>query len=1248
MGACLLFLLFACNDADKAGVDTGLTSAGLTDTSSGGDGGDGGGEGADTDCETRTWYYDEDGDGWGDEDNSVESCEHVEGAGYTYGDCDDSDPDVHPDATEVCDGIDNDCNGDADGDDAADPSTFYVDDDADGHGDPDNTVESCSQPSDAVSEADADDCDDTDGGVYPGATERCDGVDEDCDGEVDEDAVDMTTWFSDGDGDGYGLSGTGTDACEAPSGHVDDETDCDDDDSAVNPGAAEVCNEIDDDCDGLVDDEDTVTAPRSWYDDADSDGYGDATTYVGACDQPFGTVSDATDCDDTDADVNPAADEICNEIDDDCDGLIDDDDTSLTGATTWYTDSDGDGYDDSSTGVTSCAQPSGTVELDGDCEDADAESSPDTEEICDGIDNDCDGDTDEGDAAPSTWYADLDGDGSGDAGSSIEACEEPSMYVSNDDDCDDADPGSSADGTEICDGLDNDCDGTADEDATDMTTWYADLDGDGWGDETDSVEACEQPSQYVSNAADCDDMDSSVGSGGTEICDGVDNDCDGTVDGGDATDAATWYEDADGDGYGAGHTGFADCDPGSGYTTSDGDCDDGSADVNPDVDEICNGIDDDCDGLVDADDASVTDADIYFDDADGDGWGDDSTATTSCEELSGMVTAANDCDDTDADTNPAADETCDDEDDDCDGDIDENAIDVLTWYADLDGDGEGDPGNLAWACDQPSGYQADGFDCDDTDPAAFPGADEYCDGKDDDCDALIDEDSVDALTVYEDADGDGYGLTSSTSEACEEGDGWSFTDGDCDDEDAANSPGGTEICDEQDNDCDGLVDDDDSSLVDATLWYEDADGDGYGHASSSLAQCEEPSGYLDDDSDCDDTSADRFPGAEELCNSVDDDCDNVTDEDACIDVSNVDASYFAYATGDLEISSDTTFDTNTGVIDGIRGKGDNEIDGIWYDLIYQEDGTTVALLAVASLDISATLTVEGDWPLVIFVDGDADISGEIDGKGDDGEDALETSTGTYAAGGPGAGGGHGGDGSDSKASGHEDGEGDGGGAAASPGAATGNGGGGGGACWGGGGGAADVDGIDGDASAGGSGGTSSGNGGDGGAITMSSTLVPLVSGSGGGGATSTLDGDPAGNGAAGGGGGLGLQISAKGTLTLDGDIDVSGGAGGDGWGGGGGGGSGGGVLLEAKHLFLNGSLYAEGGAGGDGDQGVSASGNGGGEGSHASPGGGGASANGGGGGGAAGVIYLRYLNSYTSGGTLSPSDGSGCTASASM
>lgn len=171
-----------------------------------------------------------------------------------------------------------------------------------------------------------------------------------------------------------------------------DATDCDDGRADVNPGASEVCDgATDEDCDGLVDDADpSVTATTAWYADGDLDGYGGATG-VAACVAPAGHLGTSTDCDDATGTVNPAAAEACNGIDDDCDALVDDDDTAISNPETWYADEDGDGHGGAAT-TTACVQPSGYASADDDCDDADTDAHPGATEVCeDGTDQDCDG-----------------------------------------------------------------------------------------------------------------------------------------------------------------------------------------------------------------------------------------------------------------------------------------------------------------------------------------------------------------------------------------------------------------------------------------------------------------------------------------------------------------------------------------------------------------------------------------------------------------------------------------------------------------------------------------------------------------------------------------------------------------------------------------------------------------------------------------------------------------------------------------
>ncbi len=175
---------------------------------------------------------------------------------------------------------------------------YYPDVDNDSYGDGDGiTVSTCSAVAPSGYVVDATDCNDGDGSINPGATEICNLIDDNCDFVIDE---------------GFDVDNDGFTSCGG---------DCNDNDNTVYPGAAEVCNGVDDDCNLLVDDGLTFI---TYYADVDGDTYGDASSAVSTCNgAPVGYVSNSSDCNDNNAAVNPAATEICNTIDDDCDGLID-------------------------------------------------------------------------------------------------------------------------------------------------------------------------------------------------------------------------------------------------------------------------------------------------------------------------------------------------------------------------------------------------------------------------------------------------------------------------------------------------------------------------------------------------------------------------------------------------------------------------------------------------------------------------------------------------------------------------------------------------------------------------------------------------------------------------------------------------------------------------------------------------------------------------------------------------------------
>jgi hypothetical protein len=628
-------------------------------------------DGIDNDCDGSTDEdFDADGDG---APADVAECASQDV------DCDDTDPTAHPDAVEACDGVDDDCDGSIDEDFDADADGAFT------AADP-----GCSVLYDALA-----DCDDADAAQFPGNLELCDGQDNDCDVSVDE-AFDL-------DGDGA-FSGADP-GCVNTYGVL---ADCDDADPANLPLGNEACDGQDNDCGGDIDENF----------DADGDGAFNADHPV--CAATHGTLAD---CDDGDPANFPARPEDCDGQDNNCGGGIDED-----------FDVDGDGAFDA--GQAACLAI--YAEL-ADCDDADAANFPTRPEDCDGQDNDCDGAVDED--------FDVDGDGAFDA-------DEPDCMAtySAAADCDDDEPTTHPGADEFCDAVDSNCedgivDGFDDSDG-DETPDCIDLDVDGDGDP---------------NATDCGELDPDIHAGAVESCDDLDSDCDGSlVDG---------FADLDND-----------LDPDCTDPDKDGDGDDNDTDCGPEdptrhagAQEFCDDRDNDCDGdLVDG-----------FADLDSDGLPDCTDHDDDGDGHPAFIHGGGDCADDDATRHPDQTELCNGVDDDCDG---------LVPIDELDADGDGTEGCAG--------------DCDDGNPLVGPELAEICDGIDNDCDDEPDE-GLGTFDVFLDGDGDGHGNADAphpNNPVCLIPDNYVASDADCDDTDARISPDAIEVPDNLvDEDCDAVA-----------------------------------------------------------------------------------------------------------------------------------------------------------------------------------------------------------------------------------------------------------------------------------------------------------------------------------------------------------------------------------------------------------------------------------------------------------
>ncbi|GMV39564.1 MAG: hypothetical protein AMXMBFR64_12800 [Myxococcales bacterium] len=617
---------------------------------------------------------DKDGDGVGD------ACDpDQDGDGDpNQTDCAPLNPQIGHGATEVCNGVDDDCDALIDEEGASGCQPYSFDGDNDGFGN-DANVKCLCAPSGKHTALLGGDCNDANATVFPGAAELCNGVDDDCDGETDEqDAGGCKPYYADTDADGYG-AGDPACLCKAAAPFTSSVAgDCDDAAKTVNPGVAETCNGVDDDCDGQVD-EVGAGGCQVWYIDGDGDNYGAAGTGLCLCGaSATHTVKQGGDCNDGDPTINGGAAELCNGIDDDCDGSIDEDGAADPACIAFFKDGDGDKYGTGSSKCLCKADGQWSAITDGDCNDADPAVNPGAPELCGNLkDDDCDGLTDEeGATGCQSWLKDADQDGYGVTADSKCLCAPTAPYsVKVGGDCDDGDPAVKPSAKESCNAVDDDCDGTVDnEGATGCDKYYVDGDGDGYGANLPPKCLCLPAGDYQAVLpGDCNDGDSGVYPAHPELCDGKDNNCNGSIDEGVTT---TWYLDQDGDGFGASSTQKEACTKPVGYADKGGDCVDFNPAINPGAKEICNDLDDNCNGAIDevnpADPNDPNKKVPVYKDLDGDGHG----AVQAVAELRCLY--------------------------------------------DTDGDGAGDT--------PPAGLSLVKDDCNDSNATAYPGAPELCDG----------------------------------------------------------------------------------------------------------------------------------------------------------------------------------------------------------------------------------------------------------------------------------------------------------------------------------------------------------------------------------------------------------------------------------------------------------------------------------------------------------------------------------------
>jgi len=494
----------------------------------------------------------------------------------------------------------------ADKDDSSDGSELEV-------VEPESTEpEAVETGSDADADADADgdgydadvDCDDSDPAIHPDAQELCDDIDNNCDDQIDEGFE--LLWYQDGDLDGYGDPETEYIGCDPPKGYVTDNTDCNDTKSNVHPGAVDLCDGTDSDCDGDLLDENADSDGDGICDEEDTDDDNDGVPDWSDSDDGNEYVCSDTDndgCEDCQSgSFDPANDGADYDGDGQCDlGDDDDDNDNVDDAedaddnnANVCSDNDMDTCDDCASGSYNPANDGSDYDGDGDCDAGDpdddndavqdsADSDDSNPNICSDVDvdqcDDCtygyynpnaDGTDTDGDGLCDIGDEDDDGDGSPDDADNAPL--NPLVCGDNDaDSCDDcsqgqyntSNDGTDTDGDGLCDDGDNDIDGDGATNGVDSDNYDVNECSD---DDGDNCDDCSQGQYSTSNDGTDTDGDGlcDVGDpdddndGVNDVVDSVDNDpyqcsdqdsdgCDDCING--SFNMANDGEDTDSDGF---------------------------------------------------------------------------------------------------------------------------------------------------------------------------------------------------------------------------------------------------------------------------------------------------------------------------------------------------------------------------------------------------------------------------------------------------------------------------------------------------------------------------------------------------------------------------------------------------------------------------------------------------------------------------------------------------------------------------